>query len=73
MILGGGSKPRVASPSPVAVQKLGKLGKGQLPLALLAPMLFLMAAAWTRDFLNGNFLFVFCFSPASENLAEMRF
>lgn len=30
-------------------------------------------AAWTPGFLNGNFLFVFCFSPASENLAEMRF
>lgn len=30
-------------------------------------------AAWTCGFLNGNSWFMICFSPTSENLAEMRF
>lgn len=45
MSLRGGSKTRVASPSTMVVQKLGKLGKGQLPLALLALALFPMASS----------------------------
>lgn len=45
MSLRGGGKPRVASPSTVAVQKLGKLGKGQLPPAVLALALFPTASS----------------------------
>jgi len=35
----------VARPSPVAAQKWGKLRKGQLPLALLAPVVFPKASS----------------------------
>lgn len=68
MSLGGGGKPRVTSPSTVAVQKLAKLGKWQLLLAFLAPVLFLMANSQMRGFLNGNFMLMFCFSPHGNEI-----
>lgn len=68
MSLGGGIKHRVASPSLVAKWERGKclfLSSHQCCSWWPAPQMC--------SFLNGSLLFMFWFSPTSENLTEMRF
>lgn len=67
------ASPGLPAPAQWQSKSWANWGRGSCLLLSLQRCCSWWRAPWMRDFLNRNFLFMFCFSPTSENLTEMRF